>query len=117
MRVLTLQMVTTLVQQCYVVIGGKVLATQSRWYGLTHEVLVAEARAAQDGLLLALQLGVTRFFFFCFEVHFVRREANSLADRCAKEVPVDSPVKNWHDRFPLWLMEAAANDCNLHCVN
>nr|CAB3463968.1 unnamed protein product [Digitaria exilis] len=89
---------------------GKVLAAQSRWYGPMLEVLVAEARAAQDGLQLALHLGLTR-------VHFVRREANSLADRCAKEVSVDSPVKNWHDCFPLWLMEAAAKDCNLHCVN
>ncbi|KAF8769783.1 hypothetical protein HU200_006397 [Digitaria exilis] len=96
---------------------GQVLAAQSRWYGPTLEVLVAETRAAQDDLLLALQLGVTRRSFICFEVHFIRREANSLADICAKEVSVDSPVKNWHNCFPLWLMEAAANDCNLHCVN
>jgi hypothetical protein len=51
--------------------------------------------------------------FISFEVNFVRREANSLADRCAKEVSVDSPVRDWYD----WLLEAAANDCNLLDVN
>jgi ribonuclease HI len=127
---------------------GRVLAAQSRWYGPMHEVLVAEARAAKDGLELALQLGHQRVvlesdssilisaiksstedrsiitgiwrdirelcrLFISFEVNFVRREANSLADRCAKEVSVDSPVRDWYD----WLLEAAANDCNLLDVN
>jgi hypothetical protein len=57
-----------------------------------------------------------RLFIF-FEVNFVRREANSLADRCAKQVSVDSPVRDWYDWFPSWLLEAAANDCNLLDVN
>jgi ribonuclease HI len=127
---------------------GRVLAAQYRWYGPVHEVLVAEARAAKDGLELALQLGHQRVvlesdssilvsaiksstedrsiiagirrdirelcrLFISFEVNFVRREANSLADRCAKEVSVDSPVRDWYD----WLLEAAANDCNLLDVN
>jgi ribonuclease HI len=49
--------------------------------------------------------------FSSFQVCFVRREANSLADRCVKEVSVESPVKIWNC-FPQWLKEAAALDCN-----
>jgi ribonuclease HI len=49
--------------------------------------------------------------FSSFQVFFVRREANSLADRCVKEVSVESPVKICNC-FPQWLKEAAALDCN-----
>jgi hypothetical protein len=51
--------------------------------------------------------------FSSFQVCFVRREANSLADRCVNEVSVESPVKLWLNCFPQWLEEATALDCNL----
>ncbi|CAN6177086.1 unnamed protein product [Urochloa humidicola] len=47
-------------------------------------------------------------------VCFVRREGNSLADRCVKEVSVHSPVLSWRACIPQWLQDAAATDCNLH---
>lgn len=53
-------------------------------------------------------------FFNNFKVCFVRREGNSLADRCVKEVSVDSPAFSWLADVPQWLKDAAAIDCNLH---
>jgi ribonuclease HI len=51
--------------------------------------------------------------FISFDVHFVRREANSLADRCVREVSASVPELIWYDCIPYWLQDAAANDCNL----
>lgn len=54
--------------------------------------------------------------FSSFKGLFVRRDANSLANRCVKEVSVESPVRIWLDCLPRWLEEAAARDCNLVLV-
>ena len=55
--------------------------------------------------------------FISFQVCWVRREANSLADLCSKFPSVVSPAHVWRGCFPPWLMEAATQDCNLLSMN
>jgi hypothetical protein len=56
------------------------------------------------------------FVFSSFSVRFVKPEANSLADRCVREVSGSTPELYWSDCIPQWLQDAAADDCNLHCL-
>jgi hypothetical protein len=45
-------------------------------------------------------------------VCFTRREGNTLADRCVKQVSMDSPMVSWLVGIPQWLQDAATIDCN-----
>jgi hypothetical protein len=54
--------------------------------------------------------------FSSFSVRFVKPEANSLADRCVRGVSGSTPELYWSDCIPKWLQDAAADDCNLHCL-
>jgi hypothetical protein len=96
-----------------------------------QEALVAEAAAAYDGLQLAGQLGATKIILesdssvlvnalnstcmdrsviagLCFKVCFTHREANSLADKCVKEVTMEYPSVCWLNGIPPWLEEEGA---------
>jgi hypothetical protein len=48
--------------------------------------------------------------FSSFCVEWIRREANQLADRCAKFPSVDDHECVWTGCLPVWLEEAAAQD-------
>jgi ribonuclease HI len=50
--------------------------------------------------------------FHNVKVCFIRRQGNSLADRCVKEVSADFPSVSWLACIPQWLKDAAATDCN-----
>jgi ribonuclease HI len=111
---------------------GHVIAGRAVWYGPVQEALVAEALSARDGLLLAGQLAASNVVLECdslvlvkalqeslldrspiaVKVCFIRRQGNSLADRCVKEVSADFPSVSWLACIPQWLKDAAATDCN-----
>ena len=47
-----------------------------------------------------------------FRVVWVRREANSVAHRCARMVSALERSQFWIDHVPEWLLGLAADDCN-----
>jgi len=47
-----------------------------------------------------------------FRVVWVRREANSVARRCARMVSAPERSQFWIDHVPEWLLGLAADDCN-----
>jgi hypothetical protein len=53
--------------------------------------------------------------FSTFCVEWIRREANQLADRCAKFPSVDDHECVWTGCLPVWLEAAAAQDLLSSC--
>jgi hypothetical protein len=76
-----------------------------------------EGQTVSRGVVQAGILHECRELFNSFDnvkVCFIRRQGNSLVDKCVKEVSADSPSVSWLACIPQWLKDAAATDCNPH---